>query len=97
MTLGSFTEIQSSVFENFNKSEQSTKLASLAKSNHSAKSAQSASSNPAKPVNIETWRDLPFIGNKDIQTYHRNPQNVSRKNLPIYYPISSPLEDNYFN
>lgn len=47
--------------------------------------------------NIEEWRDLPY-GNKDIVTYHRqNDQNISRKNLPIYYPISSPLEDNYFN
>ena len=46
---------------------------------------------------IEQWRDLPFIGNKDVVTYHRAPQNVSRKSLPIYYPISSPLEDNYFN
>ena len=40
---------------------------------------------------------MPFIGNKDVVTYHRAPQNVSRKSLPIYYPISSPLEDNYFN
>jgi hypothetical protein len=47
---------------------------------------------------IEQWRDLPYIGNKDNITYHRtNLQNISRKNLPIYYPISSPLEDNYFN
>lgn len=47
---------------------------------------------------LENWRDLPFIGNKDIVTYNRvNPQNYSRKNLPIYYPISSPLEDTYFN
>ena len=45
----------------------------------------------------EGWRDLPYIGNKDVVTYHRSDQNVSRKNLPIYYPISSPLEDNYFN
>jgi hypothetical protein len=46
---------------------------------------------------IEQWRDLPYIGNKDVVTYHRAPENVSRKSLPIYYPISSPLEDNYFN
>jgi len=46
----------------------------------------------------EGWRDLPYIGNKDVITYHRqNPLNVSRKSLPIYYPISSPLEDNYYN
>ena len=46
----------------------------------------------------ENWRDLPFIGNKDIVTYNKvNPQNYSRKNLPIYHPISSPLEDTYFN
>lgn len=46
----------------------------------------------------ENWRDLPFIGNKDVVTYNKvNPQNYSRKNLPIYYPISSPLEDTYFN
>ena len=46
----------------------------------------------------ENWRDLPFIGNKDIVTYNNvNPLNYSRKNLPIYYPISSPLEDTYFN
>jgi hypothetical protein len=47
--------------------------------------------------NLEEWRDLPYVGNKDVVTYHRAPQNVSRKSLPIYYPISSPLEDNYFN
>lgn len=47
---------------------------------------------------IEKWRDLPYVGNKDIITYKSsNTQNYSRKNLPIYYPISSPLEDNYFN
>lgn len=47
---------------------------------------------------IETWRDLPFIGTKDAASYHQqNPLNISRKNLPIYYPISSPLEDNYFD
>jgi hypothetical protein len=47
---------------------------------------------------IEKWRDLPFIGNKDLITYNRiNTTNYSRKNLPVYYPISSPLEDNYFN
>lgn len=46
----------------------------------------------------ENWRDLPFIGNKDTITYHNpNTQNYSRKNLPIYYPISSPLEDSYDN
>lgn len=46
----------------------------------------------------ENWRDLPFIGNKDTITYHvPNTQNYSRKNLPIYYPISSPLEDSYDN
>jgi hypothetical protein len=48
--------------------------------------------------NLENWRDLPFIGNKDTQTYTKtNTQNYSRQNLPIYYPISSPLEDTYFN
>jgi len=47
---------------------------------------------------IETWRDLPYIGNKSIVSYNNvNPLNYSRKNLPIYYPISSPLEDEYFN
>ena len=46
---------------------------------------------------IENWRDLPFIGNKDTNTYHRQDVNVSRKNLPIYYPISSPLDEDYFS
>ena len=47
---------------------------------------------------IENWRDLPYIGNKDLITYNRiNTTEYSRKNLPVYYPISSPLEDNYFN
>jgi len=47
---------------------------------------------------VETWRDLPYVGKKDIITYHiPNTLNYSRKSLPIYYPISSPLEDNYFN
>lgn len=36
---------------------------------------------------IESWRDMPFIGTKDIIKYHQN--------LPIYYPISSPLNNNY--
>ena len=50
------------------------------------------------PDFIEKWRDLPYIGNKDIITYNKiNTQAYSRKNLPVYYPISSPLEDNYFN
>jgi len=49
-------------------------------------------------IKIENWRDLPFIGNKDLTTYNRiNTNAYSRKNLPVYYPISSPLEDNYFN
>ena len=51
-----------------------------------------------KDNNIENYRDLPFIGNKDLTTYNRlNTEAYSRKNLPVYYPISSPLEDNYFN
>ncbi len=51
-----------------------------------------------KETPIEKWRDLPFIGNKDLITYNRiNTTNYSRKNLPVYYPISSPLEDNYYN
>jgi len=45
----------------------------------------------------ENWRDQPFIGNKDTNTYHRPNLNYSSKSLPIYYPISSPLEDNYFD
>jgi len=67
------------------------------KQSNSASNKKNSVGSNKKNSNIETWRDLPFIGNKDIQTYHRNPLNVSRKNLPIYYPISSPLEDNYFN
>ena len=52
---------------------------------------------PEKDI-FEGWRDLPYIGNKDIITYNKiNTENYSRKNLPVYYPISSPLEDNYFN
>ena len=51
-----------------------------------------------KKIKLENWRDLPYIGNKDLTTYNRiNTENYSRKNLPVYYPISSPLEDNYFN
>ena len=51
-----------------------------------------------KKQKIEKWRDLPYIGNKDLTTYNRlNTEDYSRKNLPVYYPISSPLEDNYFN
>jgi hypothetical protein len=45
----------------------------------------------------EEWRDLPFIGTKDMATYNPQQQNYSRKSLPVYYPISSPLEDDYFN
>ena len=47
---------------------------------------------------LENWRDLPFFGNKDLITNNRiNTENYSRNNLPVYYPISSPLEDDYFN
>jgi len=47
---------------------------------------------------IEKWRDLPYIGNKDMVTYNNiNTRLYSRKNLPVYYPISSPLEDNFNN
>jgi hypothetical protein len=50
------------------------------------------------PDYIESYRDIPYLSNKDLITYNRNNrQYYSRKNLPIYYPISSPLEDNYFN
>lgn len=48
--------------------------------------------------NKEEWRDLNFSGNKEPATYHRlDRKKYSKKNLPIYYPISSPLEDKYFN
>jgi len=51
-----------------------------------------------EPDFVEKWRDMPFIGNKDLTTYNKiNTESYSRKNLPVYYPISSPLEDNYFN
>jgi len=51
-----------------------------------------------EPDFFEGWRDMQFIGNKDLTTYNRiNTNAYSRKNLPVYYPISSPLEDNYFN
>ena len=51
-----------------------------------------------EPDFIEKWRDLPYIGNKDLVTYNKlNTEAYSRKNLPVYYPISSPLEDNYFS
>jgi hypothetical protein len=51
-----------------------------------------------KVKKIENWRDLPFIGNNNPATYHKQVNNnFSQKNLPIYYPISTPLEDNYFN
>ena len=51
-----------------------------------------------EPDFVEKWRDMPFIGNKDLTTYNKiNTDTYSRKNLPVYYPISSPLEDNYFN
>lgn len=49
---------------------------------------------------VEKWRDLPFVGTSTNGTYHMqdsNSTNISRKNLPIYYPISSPMEDTYFN
>jgi hypothetical protein len=47
---------------------------------------------------MEGWRDLPFIGNKDLVNYNRlNTVNYSRRNLPVYYPINSNIEDNYFN
>lgn len=53
---------------------------------------------PSGPDFIEKWRDLPFIGNKDLVNYNRlNTVNFSRKNLPVYYPINSNIEDNYFN
>jgi hypothetical protein len=46
----------------------------------------------------EGWRDMEYVGNKDIITYHRPlKQHYSKKSQAIYYPISSPLEDNYFN
>jgi hypothetical protein len=46
---------------------------------------------------IENWRDLAFK-NQNTITYNKlNDLNLSRNNLPVYYPISSPLEDNYFN
>jgi len=48
------------------------------------------------PDFVEQWKDLPFNGLKDITTYNNiNTASYSRKNLPIYYPISSPLENNY--
>ena len=47
--------------------------------------------------NIEPWRDMAFIGNKNPANYHKPSNIYSRKNLPIYYPISTPLEDNYNN
>ena len=47
---------------------------------------------------FEGWRDLPFIGNKDLVNYNNlNTVNYSRKNLPVYYSINSNMEDNYFN
>lgn len=46
----------------------------------------------------EEWRDLGFGGNKEPATYQRlDRKKFSRKDLPIYYPISTPLEDKYFN
>lgn len=52
----------------------------------------------AKSSNVETWKDLAFVGTNTNANYHQQYQsNISRKNLPIYYPISSPLDDSYFN
>ena len=48
-------------------------------------------------TNIESWRDMAFVGNKNPGNYHKPSEIYSRKNLPIYYPISTPLEDNYHN
>lgn len=48
--------------------------------------------------NKEDWRDISFGGNKNPATYQKlSNQIYSTKNLPIYYPISTPLEDTYFN
>lgn len=48
-------------------------------------------------TDIEHWRDLSFIGSKDIQhyTHPHKKYNFSRKNLPMYYPIGTPLDDEY--
>jgi hypothetical protein len=46
---------------------------------------------------IETWRDLPFVGTKDTVKYNINSTDPSRNNPSIYYPISTPLEDNYYD
>lgn len=50
---------------------------------------------------IEQWRDLSFIGNKDLAHYQNMTKNsnykYSRKNMPVYYPISSPLAGDYNN
>ena len=80
------------------KSKSASSAKSKSASSAKSKSASSAKSKSTNPKQIETWRDLPFIGQKDTVRYHQqNPLNISRKNLPIYYPISSPLEDNYFD
>jgi hypothetical protein len=80
------------------KSASSAKSAKSKSANSATSSAKQTNSATTSPKQIETWRDLPFIGQKDIVKYHQqNPLNISRKNLPIYYPISSPLEDNYFD
>ena len=48
-------------------------------------------------ANVEPWRDMAFIGNKNPANYHKPSNIYSRKSLPVYYPISTPLEDNYNN
>jgi len=80
------------------KSNSATSAKTANSVNSATRSPKQTNSATSSPKQIETWRDLPFIGQKDIVRYHQqNPLNISRKNLPIYYPISSPLEDNYFD
>ena len=46
----------------------------------------------------ENWRDLPFIGNKNNATYNKiNPLNISNKSSYLSYPISTPLDDDYYD
>jgi len=80
------------------KSDYSDKLlsSSSSSSSSSSKLLKISSNSYKNKDNIETWRDL-AVNNVNANYHQQNPLYVSRTNLPIYYPISSPMHDTYFN
>jgi len=82
--------------EKKNDKEKNTDKKNTNKKNTNKKNTNKKNTNKKKEV-TEEWRDLAFNGMQNNITYNKLLENPSRQNLPIYYPIGSQLDDNYFN